>query len=99
MGLLSIAALVLQIFLRVYVWILWGRFIIDWVRVLVPTFRPKGVVLVIFETIATLTDPPLKAVRKVLPPIRLGQIQLDLGWLVTLIACWIAIGLLSIVIY
>ena len=96
MGVLSLVALVLQIILRVYVWILWGRFIVDWVRVLVPTFRPQGVVLYLFEIISTLTDPPLKVIRRVLPPIRLGQIQLDLGWLVTLILCWIAIGILQV---
>jgi YggT family protein len=95
-GILGVVAVVLQVLLRIYTWVLWGRFIIDWVRVLVPQFRPRGVVLVIFEIIFTLTDPPLKLVRKVLPPIRIGQVQLDLGWLVTILACWILIAVLGV---
>jgi YggT family protein len=32
--------------------------------------------------------------RKVLPPIRLGQIMLDLGWMLTLISCWILLAII-----
>ncbi len=86
---------ILVFVLRIYVLVLWGRFIVDWVRVLAPQFRPKGAVLFLFEAIYTVTDPPLRAVRRVLPPLRLGQIALDLGLIVLLFGCSIAISILS----
>lgn len=86
---LFIAALILKLAIQTYIYVLWARFILDWVRVLNPRFRPRGVLLVLFELVFTLTDPPIKMFRRILPPIRLGQISLDLGWMVTMFCCWI----------
>ncbi|MFC5041227.1 YggT family protein [Ornithinimicrobium kibberense] len=55
-------------------------------------FRPKGPVLVLANGIYALTDPPLKALRKVIPPLRLGGIALDLGFLVLILAVSLARG-------
>ena len=86
---LFIAALILKLAIQIYIYVLWARFILDWVRVLNPRFWPRGVLLVLFELVFTLTDPPIKMFRRILPPIRLGQISLDLGWMVTMFCCWI----------
>ena len=86
---LFIAALILKLAIQIYIYVLWARFILDWVRVLNPRFRPRGVLLVLFELVFTLTDPSIKMFRRILPPIRLGQISLDLGWMVTMFCCWI----------
>ncbi len=86
---LFIAALILKLAIQIYIYVLWARFILDWVRVLNPRFRPRGALLVLFELVFTLTDPPIKMFRRILPPIRLGQISLDLGWMVTMFCCWI----------
>ena len=86
---LFIAVLILRLAIQIYIYVLWARFIIDWVRVLNPRFRPRGVLLILFELVFTLTDPPIKMFRRILPPIRLGQISLDLGWMVTMFCCWI----------
>ncbi len=59
-----------------------GRLVLDWVQVFARQWRPRGPVLVIAETIYSATEPPLRALRKVLPPIRLGQVQLDLAFTV-----------------
>ena len=42
--------------------------------------------LVVAEAVYTLTDPPLKALRRILPPLRIGGVALDLGFLVLVIA-------------
>ena len=84
----------LRLVLQLYTFVLWGRFVLDWVRVLNPRFRPRGAFLVLVELIYTVTDPPIRMFRKILPPIRLGQISLDLGWMLTLLSCWILIALL-----
>ena len=94
MSILLLISALLQLALRIYIFVLWGRFILDWVRVLNPRFRPRGPFLVLVEIVYSLTDPPIKLFRKLLPPIRLGQVQLDLGWMLTLIACWILLAIL-----
>lgn len=94
MSLLIVALLLVRWVIQLYIYVLWGRFILDWVRVLNPRFRPKGIGLVLVEFVYTLTDPPINAIRKVLPPIRLGQIALDLGWMVTMFGCYMLLMLI-----
>lgn len=62
-----------------------GRFVIDWVQVLSRSWQPKGPLLVVAEAIYTVTDPPLKALRKVIPSPSLGGIRLDLSFLVLIL--------------
>ncbi len=73
----------------VAVLILLARFIIDWVQVLARSWRPQGIVAVLCEAIFTITDPPLRAIRGVIPPIRMGGAMLDLSPMVLLIALYI----------
>lgn len=69
--------------------ILIARFIIDWVQVLARSWRPRGFVAVLCEGIFTVTDPPLRAVRGVIPPIRMGGAMLDLSPMILLIVLYI----------
>ncbi|QZY51888.1 YggT family protein [Leucobacter tenebrionis] len=85
---------VLRVVLRIYIFVLWGRFVLDWILVLNRNFRPRGVLAVLVELVYTVTDPPIKMFRRLLPPIRLGQIALDLGWMLTLLACWILLAII-----
>jgi YggT family protein len=78
----QIASTVLLIFLV----LLFARFVVDWVMVLARSWRPSGLVAAGLEVVYSTTDPPLKAVRKVIPPLNLGSIRLDLGFMVLLIA-------------
>ncbi|MGB5951928.1 MAG: YggT family protein [Ornithinimicrobium sp.] len=80
----------LDFILFLYFIVLIGRLIIDWVQVFSRDWRPTGVVLVIAEVIYSLTDPPLRALRRVIPPLRLGGVALDLAFLVLIIAVYIA---------
>ena len=82
-------ALLLQIVsavLLVFLILLFARFVVDWVMVLARSWRPQGLVAAGLEVVYATTDPPLKAVRKVIPPLNLGTIRLDLGFMVLLIA-------------
>lgn len=93
---LFVTLLILRVAVQIYTYVLWARFILEWVRVLNPRFRPRGVLLVLFELVFTLTDPPIKMFRRILPPIRLGQISLDLGWMVTMFCCWILLIIIPV---
>ena len=49
-------------------------------------WHPKGAGLVVTESVFTVTDPPIKALRKVIPPLRLGAISFDLAFLIVFLA-------------
>jgi YggT family protein len=72
--------------LLVFLVLLFARFVVDWVMVLARSWRPQGLVAAGLEVVYATTDPPLKAVRKVIPPLNLGSVRLDLGFMVLLIA-------------
>jgi|SRR5690242_10085755 len=65
--------------------VLIARFVLDWVQMLARHWRPRGLVLVFCEGLYSITDPPLRAVRRVIPPLRLGAVMLDLSPMVLLI--------------
>jgi YggT family protein len=58
------------------------RLVFDWIQVFSREWKPKGVVLVVAEAVYSVTDPPLRALRRVIPPLRLGAVQLDLAFTV-----------------
>lgn len=84
---------ILYAVLSLYLFVLIGRLVFDWIMVFSRDFRPRGAVLVLANGIYSITDPPLKALRKVIPPLRLGGIALDLGFLVLILAVSLARGL------
>ena len=51
---------------------MWVRFVIDWVQMFARSWPPRGVLLVLLEVVFSVTDPPLKALRRVMPPLRLA---------------------------
>jgi len=69
--------------------VLIARFVLDWVQMLARHWRPRGLVLVLCEGLYSITDPPLRAVRRLIPPLRLGAVMLDLSPILLLIAIWI----------
>ena len=66
-----------------------ARFVLDWVQMLARNWRPRGIVLVICEGLYSITDPPLRAVRGVIPPLRLGAVMLDLSPMILIIGIYI----------
>jgi YggT family protein len=82
MGILKI---VLYYLLSIYLVILIGRMIFSWITAFARSWQPHGIVLVIAETIFTLTDPPLKFLRRFIPPLRLGTVAMDLSFMVLFI--------------
>jgi YggT family protein len=80
-------------FLSIYLIILIGRLVFDFVQVFARDWRPSGFILIVVEGIYTVTEPPLKLIRRVVPPIRMGQVSLDLGFLILLIGIQILMGI------
>jgi YggT family protein len=71
----------IQTVLWIFLLLLFARMILSWVPVLVRDWEPHGPVLVVAELVYSVTDPPLRALRKVLRPVRVGNVQLDLAFI------------------
>jgi YggT family protein len=80
--------------LLVFIALLWIRFIVDWVQVFARRWEPHGVLLVVLEVVYTVTDPPITALRRVIPPLRIGSVALDLSFLIVMVSAYL---LLSVV--
>jgi YggT family protein len=89
-----VASIVVDV-LWLYLLVLIGRLVFDIVQMLARDWRPKGIVLVIAEIIYTLTDPPLRALRKVIPPLRLGAVSFDLAFIVLFIGLQVLIAVVA----
>ena len=76
---------VLVYLLTIYLVVLIGRMIFSWVQAFARDWRPTGIVLVIAEGIFTITDPPLRFLRRFIPTVRLGMMALDLSFMVLFI--------------
>jgi YggT family protein len=83
--------------LWLYFILLMGRLVLDYIQMFARSWRPQGPVLVIAEIIYTATDPPLRALRKIIPPLRVGSVSLDLSFLVLLILIYVMIRILEAV--
>ncbi len=74
----QIAAILIGI-LDIFRVVLLARIILDWVRAMKPSFRPKGLFLILAELAYTLTDWAIKPLSKLIKPIKVGAGYLDLS--------------------
>lgn len=84
--LLIILGTILSFLASAYTLILLARVVLDWARILAPRWRPSGPLLVLANFVYAVTDPPLRWLRQYIPPLRLGNIALDVGFLVLFVA-------------
>lgn len=92
---MSVIRAVLYFVVFIFFILLIGRLVIDWIQVFAHSWRPRGVVLVLAEAIYSATDPPLKLLRRLMPPLRIGAVQLDLAFIVLFLIVTIAMALLK----
>ena len=77
--------IVLTYVLTLYLVVLIGCMILSWINAFVRPWYPPRVVKLLAEAIFSLTDPPLKLLRRYIPPLRLGTVSLDLSFMVLFI--------------
>jgi YggT family protein len=90
-----IAAIIALYVLYVIVGLLILRLIMDYVMMFARNFRPSGIVAAALELAYTVTDPPLRALRRVIPPLRLGNVSLDLSFIVLFISAYVLISVVG----
>lgn len=81
--------------LLIYWLFLLARLVIEMVRSFARDWRPTGVTVVVIEVIFTATDPPIKLLRRLIPPLPLGPVRLDLSLIITMIVILIAMQLVQ----
>ena len=72
--------------LSIFILIMWVRLILELVQMFNREWRPKGPALLVAEAAYTVTDPPIRLVRRVIPPLRAGGVAIDLAWTIVLLA-------------
>jgi YggT family protein len=68
--------------LTIFLVLLIARLVMDYVFMFARSYQPRGVAVVALEVLYSITDPPLKFLRRFIPPLRLGGVSLDLSFLV-----------------
>ncbi|HEV8529164.1 MAG TPA: YggT family protein [Actinomycetes bacterium] len=84
---------VLTVILWIFLLFLIFRLIMDYVFMFARSYEPKGPMLVALEATYSITDPPLKLLRRYIPPLRFGGIALDLSFLVLFVIVYLLIAL------
>ncbi len=72
--------------LYLYILVILARFVVEATRQFARSWRPAGVAAVGVELVYVATDPPIRALRRLIPPVRLGSISLDLSIIILLLA-------------
>ena len=75
--------------------LLLGRIIIEFIRSFARDWRPSGFVVVLLEAVFTITDPPVKLLRRLIPPIPIGGIRLDLSIMLLIFLVFILISIVQ----
>jgi YggT family protein len=81
--------------LLVFFILLIARLVFDYVMMFARSWRPSGVAAVGLEVVYSVTDPPLKALRRVIPPLRLGNFSIDLGFMVLLFVVYVLMSVVN----
>ena len=77
---MTVVKIVLYYALTIYLLLLIGRVIFDLLQSYSRSWTPSGILAMIAEIIYTLTDPPLKFLRRYIRPVRIGSVALDLSY-------------------
>jgi YggT family protein len=83
--LLSIGLQIIYLLVLVFLNVLLARFAMTWVMSLGRRWRPGRGAAATLELVWSVTDPPLKWLRRVIPPLRLGTVSVDLAFIVLLV--------------
>lgn len=81
-------------YLLFFFWLLLtARVVVELVRSFARSWQPVGGVAIALESVYTMTDPPVRALRRVIKPVRIGGVWLDLSiivlFIVVLILMWL----------
>jgi len=91
----TIFLVVIYYILWLYLLILIGRLIIDMLQMYSRSWSPSGVLAMVAEVLFTLTDPPLRLLRRYIRPVRLGSVALDLSYTLLFLVIIVLLAVVS----
>ena len=97
MGVFSLIASIVNTLLVIYILVLFGRVILEYIPLFNREWRPRGFMLVVAELVFTVTDPPLRFFRRFIPPLRVGAIAIDLAFPVTMLCCFVLLSITGVI--
>jgi len=80
---------VVYVLLYLFLLLLFARFVMSWVLAYGRRWQPGRGAAAALESVWTVTDPPLKALRRVIPPLRIGSVSIDLAALALLVMLYV----------
>ena len=86
----------LQFVVFMFLLALLARVVLSWVQILARDWRPSGLSLVIVESVYSVTDPPIRLLRSVIPPLTIGQVRLDLAVIILFFACYVLMSVFNV---
>ncbi len=92
MDVIRLVAAIVNLLLLIYILVMFVRLILEYIPLFNREWRPRGFGLVLAEAAYTVTDPPIKLFRRLIPPIRLGPVAIDLGFPLTMLLCFILLS-------
>ena len=90
---------VLVLILNTFLALMLVRLVVDWVQMFARSWTPRGPVLFVLEVVYTATDPPIRFVRRFVPPLRLGAVSLDTSFLIVLLVVYLLKGVVQAVFF
>ena len=91
--------IILILLVRIYTWVLIARIIIEMIQSFSRQFNPPRWFMVVAEPLFVITDPPVNALRRLIPPLQMGGVALDVSVLVLFILLSILTRILQIVFF
>lgn len=98
MSIVSIVASIVSIAANTLFYVFWARIVLDFVRQLRRDWKPRGFWLAVSVTILAITDPILRVARRVIKPVRVGQVQVDLAVFVVMVLLLVIAGIMAFLI-
>lgn len=97
MWIVGLSAQILNVILNIYFFVLIARLVFEWIPMFNRQWRPRGGWVVFAEVIYTLTDPPIKFIRKIVPPIRVGNASIDLAFTITMLIVFVLLNITAVI--
>ncbi|MDF2492472.1 MAG: hypothetical protein K0R99_4355 [Microbacterium sp.] len=92
MEIVRLIASVANVLVLIYVLVLLARLILEYIPIFNREWRPTGAGLVAAELVYTVTDPPIKLLRRFIPPLRIGPVAIDFAFALTMLLCFILLS-------
>jgi len=81
--------------IRIFVLILILRIIVEMIQSFSRNYRPQRWFVMIAEPVFVITDPPVKGLRRLIPPLNMGGVALDMSVLVLFFGLQILVMVLA----